>query len=298
MPEPRKTVFLSYAHEDRKWANDLTTFLAPWIRDKRVDFWDDSRIQPGEHWHDQIDRALDEATVAVLLVTKNFLASNFVMNHELPALLKRVKKGEVRLVWVAAEHSGVAATELANFQAANDPGRPLEVLSKPQRNAAMAHIAKAIADAVTLGTFAGGLQIIDETTEPIEAAVERRPERVQRQFRVQAQYDPAQDKISFTGTATTITFADLAKLPDDDREFIADLEDSLKRNYQRWSSVRKGLGDAGGALDTEVEHQMTRITKLICVDLNSILDFLKKMYKYDLEDHYGRYRFICSQLKS
>lgn len=140
MPEPRKTVFLSYAHEDRKWADDLTTFLAPWIRDKRVDFWDDSRIQPGKHWHDQIDRALDEATVAVLLVTKNFLASNFVMNHELPALLKRVKKGEVRLVWVAAEHSGVAATELANFQAANDPGRPLEVLSKPQRNAAMAHI--------------------------------------------------------------------------------------------------------------------------------------------------------------
>jgi len=298
MPKPRKTVFLSYAHEDRKWADELTKFLAPWIRDKRVDYWNDSRIQPGQNWKHQIDRALDEATVAVLLVTQNLLSSDFVMNYELPTLLKRAEKGELRLVWIAVENSSVGATELAKFQAVNDPSRPLEALSKPQRNAAMVAIAAAIGDALTLGTFAQGLQVIDETTEPIQAAVERRPERGQRQFGVQAQYEPAQERISFTGTTTTITFADLAKLPDEDREFIADLEDSLKKNYERWSAVRKGLGDAGGALDIEVENQISRITKLICGDLNDILDFLRKMYKYDLEDHYGRYRDICSQLKS
>ena len=49
MPEPRKTVFVSYAHEDRKWADELITFLAPWIRDKRVDLWDDSRISFGNN---------------------------------------------------------------------------------------------------------------------------------------------------------------------------------------------------------------------------------------------------------
>ena len=124
------------------------------------------------------------------------------------------------------EHSGVGATQLGNYQAINDPSRPLEALGKIQRNAAMVDIAKAIADAVTLGTFAGGLQIIDETAEPIQAAVEKRPEQVHRQFRVQAQYEPAQDKISFTGTTTTITVADLSNLPDEDREYIADLEDS------------------------------------------------------------------------
>jgi hypothetical protein len=48
-------------------------------------------------------------------------------------------------------------------------------------------------------------------------------------------------------------------LPEADLEFIADLEDSLDRNYKRWSSVRKGLGDAGGALDSEVENQLNRI---------------------------------------
>jgi hypothetical protein len=87
-------------------------------------------------------------------------------------------------------------------------------------------------------------------------------------------------------------------LPASDREFIADLEDSLVRNYDRWKNVRRGLGDAGGALDSEIAGQLNRIERLMCKDLNSILDFLKTMHKFDLEDHYGRYRYICSQLPS
>lgn len=296
MASPQKTVFLSYSHKDEKWADDLRKFLTPWIRDKRVEFWHDKRIQAGQDWQVEIDRALDEATVAVLLVTADFFDSDYVVKHELPKLLSRAAKSELRLMWVAVEPSGVQATPLWKFQAVNNPSRPLSTLSRPQRDEAMVDIAKTIADAVTIGTFAGGLHIIDETTEPLEAALEGRPERTQREFRVQARYEPANDKITFSGTSTTITAADFAQLPDDDREFIADLQDSLTRNYKRWSAVRKGLGDAGGALDSEVEGQLNRIAKLMCRDLNSILDFLRKMYKADLEDHYARYRFICSQL--
>lgn len=296
MAAARKTVFVSYAHEDRKWADELVTFLAPWIRDKRVDLWDDSRIQLGDNWRTEIQKAIEEATVVVLLVTKDFLASDFITKHELPVLLDRARKKQVRLAWVAVGHSGVEATELWRFQAVNDPGRPLETLGRAQRNKAMVDIAKRIADAVTIGTFAGGLQIIDETTEPLEAALEGRPERTDREFRVHANYEPAQDRISFSGAHETITAADLERLPNDDREFIADLEDSLNRNYKRWRAVRKGLGDAGGALDSEVENQLTRIAKLMCRDLNSILHFLREMHKAELEDHYARYRFICEGL--
>jgi hypothetical protein len=162
----------------------------------------------------------------------------------------------------------------------------------------MVRIASLIADAATLGTFAGGLEIIDSTFEPLEAAVEKRAEKVDRKFGVQAEYDPQADQITFRGATQTITAADLQKLPDEDREFIADLEDSLARNYNRWRNVRKTLGDAGGALDDEVKQQLNRIATLMCKDLNDILDFLKKMHKSQLEDHYGRYRYICSQLKA
>lgn len=218
------------------------------------------------------------------------------MEYELPVLLKRAAERQVRLAWVAVGYSGVEATKLWNYQAINDPNHPLETLDRAQRNKALVDIAKGIADAVTIGTFAGGLQIIDETTEPLEAALEGRPERTHREFYVQAKYEPAQNQISFSGARATITVMDLQRLPSDDREFIADLEDSLKRNYERWRSVRTGLGDAGGALDGEVEQQLTRVAKLMCRDLNSILDFLRKMHKAELEDHYSRYRFICEEL--
>jgi len=297
MAAARKSVFVSYAHENRRWADEVVKFLAPWIRDKRVDLWDDSRIQLGANWQTEIQKALAEATVAVLLVTPDFLASDFIAQHELPVLLERARREKVRLAWIAVEPSGVEATELWQFQAANDPYRPLETLSRAERNKSMVEIAKAIADAVTMGTFAGGLKIIDETTEPLEAALEGRPERAVRSFGVQAHYEPTRNRISFQGTQVTITAKDLEHLPDQDREFIADLEESLERNYGRWRAVRKGLGDAGGALDGEVEAQLTRIAKLMCRDLNSILDFLRKMYKYELEDHYGRYRFICERLE-
>jgi len=302
MATKRKTVFVSYAHEDRRWANELTKFLSPWIRDERLQLWEDSQIEPGEAWMDRIREALREATVGVLLVTKDFLASNFILKYELPVLLEQAEKRQLRLIWVAVSYSSFAATPLAKFQAANDPERPLEALTPAQRDKVMVRIAGLIADAATLGTFAGGFEIIDSTFEPIEAAVQNRAEKVDREFRVQAEYHPQADHITFRDatqqTITTITAADLHNLPDEDREFIADLEDSLARNYKRWRQVRKTLGDAGGALDDEVNQQLNRIATLICKDLNSILDFLQKMHKWQLEDHYGRYRFICSQLKA
>lgn len=296
MPAARKSVFVSYAHRDRKWADELLTFLAPWIRQGRVELWDDSRIQLGQRWKVEIENAINKSTITVLLVTKDFLASDFITRHELPLLLELARNKQIRLAWIAVGHSGVEATDLAQFQAVNDPSRPLETLDRPQRNKVMVDIAKAIADAVTIGTFAGGLRIIDETTEPLEAALEGRAERAGRGFHVQANYEPAKDRISFRGTRQTITAADLDRLPDDDREFIADLEDSLTRNYERWRKVRKNLADAGGALDADVKKQLTRIARLMCRDLNNILDFLRAMHKAELEDHYGRYRFICDRL--
>jgi hypothetical protein len=274
----------------------LTAFLAPWIREKRVDLWDDSRVRAGENWDAEIRKAIDDASVAVLLVSKNFLASDFIANQELPRLLDRADRNQIRLAWIAIGYSGVQATRLWNFQAVNDPSRPLESLGGAERNKAMADIAARIADALTMGTLAGGLRIIDETTEPLAAALEQRPERTDHEFQVRAEYEPGQNRISFSGSYVIITAGDLANLPEADREFIADLEDSLNRNYKRWSALRKGLGNAGGALDSEVENQLARIAKLMCRDLNAILDFLRKMHKFELEDHYARYRYICEKL--
>lgn len=297
MSTPSKRVFVSYSHKDSKWVDELKTFLAPWVRDKRLGLWTDQQIGVGLDWRMRIENEISQARVAVLLVTADFLASEFISDSELPVILDRAHKNQLTVIWIAVGHAAYQVTELAKFQAANDPRRPLESLRKPERDKVLLSIAQKVADAATLRTLAGGLQIVDETTEPLEAAINHRHENPNQTFSVQARYIPEHEQIAFTGTVTTITADDLSCLPPHDREFIADLEDSLERNYKRWSAVRRGLGDAGGALDDEVERQLTRVAKLMCQDLTSILNFLRQMHKFELEDHYARYRFICSRLQ-
>src|SRR5688500_15374246 len=141
MATKRKSVFVSYAHADRKWADELQTHLAPWIREGRLTLWDDSAIAPGAKWQEEISNALGEAAVAVLLVSPDFLASHFINSVELPAIIRRAQDGNLRIAWVAVRHSAVEATPLSHFQAVNDPSRPLADLPKAARDKVLVDVA-------------------------------------------------------------------------------------------------------------------------------------------------------------
>jgi hypothetical protein len=82
-------IFLSYSHEDRREKDALMVQLAPLERQSLISTWSDEDIGPGEEWLKAIDRALDSAAVGVLLVSANFLASEFIQSREVPKLLQR-----------------------------------------------------------------------------------------------------------------------------------------------------------------------------------------------------------------
>src|SRR4028119_190422 len=89
------TVFISYAHEDnlstdpsKQWLNRLLQHLQPLVFQKQVRAWSDTAIETGERWYESIRTQLQNAKVAVLLLSPAFLASDYIRNSEIPLLMK------------------------------------------------------------------------------------------------------------------------------------------------------------------------------------------------------------------
>src|SRR3712207_2746975 len=81
-------VFVSYSHVDAVWAQRFRVLLKPLVRRKRLRVWDDTEIRATERWHPAIARAIGRSRVALVLVSADFLASDYIMDVELPALLR------------------------------------------------------------------------------------------------------------------------------------------------------------------------------------------------------------------
>jgi formylglycine-generating enzyme required for sulfatase activity len=148
-PRPeRDQLFISYSHVDRGWVERLQTMIRPLVRSHGLRLWDDSQIQPGDKWREEIETALAAAKVALLLVSSDFLASEFVTNSELPQLLAAAEGEGLRILWVPLRPSLVRRTPIDAYQGLLDPGRPLARMDPVEQEEALVEIALAIEKAL------------------------------------------------------------------------------------------------------------------------------------------------------
>ena len=112
----RDQVFISYSHQDERFLDELLTHLKPYLR-TGITAWSDRQIQPGSHWFDEIKAALARTSVAVMLVSPDFLASDFIHEHELGPLLKEAEAGGVQILWVLIRDCSWKETPLKDYQA-------------------------------------------------------------------------------------------------------------------------------------------------------------------------------------
>src|SRR5690348_4074886 len=94
---PTARVFVSYSHRDKTYFDQLRIHLSPYIRDGRFKVWDDKHIEAGALWEKQIKEAIDDANIAVLLISAPYLASDFIAEHEIPLLLEAARRGKIKI---------------------------------------------------------------------------------------------------------------------------------------------------------------------------------------------------------
>src|SRR5947209_947894 len=85
-------IFCCYAHEDEALLNKLKTHLKPLQRQGLIDVWQDRDISAGTQWEQEINKHLDEADIILLLVSPDFIASDYCYNIEMKRALERDKR--------------------------------------------------------------------------------------------------------------------------------------------------------------------------------------------------------------
>jgi hypothetical protein len=145
--EARKgsSVFVSYARADSAYLSRVLVHLRPLERSGRIDLWHDGKLVSGRPWRQALDRALMRASVAVLIVSANFMASDFIYENELPPLVRRARAEGVTIFPIVFGHCLLDENEhLANLQLFNDPEHPLSHLPAGEADAILVKLAKAI----------------------------------------------------------------------------------------------------------------------------------------------------------
>ena len=144
----RNQIFISYCHnaEDQVILKEFRVLLKPWERATLLDVWSDQRITPSQDWHQKIHEALASTAVAILFISPEFLASDYIYAYELPYLLRACEAGKVKIVPFYLRHSPVdnctfevelpsgkkTPVKLTKYQGFNDPKVP--VASLRERN--------------------------------------------------------------------------------------------------------------------------------------------------------------------
>jgi internalin A len=95
-PRRAKKVFLSYSHNNTHWLGRLRTHLGGLRRSKEIEVWTDQETLPGEQWDKVILEKLKEADVFIMLLSADFISSEYIWNKELKNAFEDYKtKGKI-----------------------------------------------------------------------------------------------------------------------------------------------------------------------------------------------------------
>lgn len=139
-------VFFSYSHKDEKMRDELEKHLSLLKREHVITGWHDRKITAGEEWKGRIDEQLNEAHIILLLVSADFLASDYCYDIEVKRALERHNIGEARVIPIILRDVDWASAPFGKLQALPTDAKP--VSSWRSRDKAFKNISEGIRRAI------------------------------------------------------------------------------------------------------------------------------------------------------
>src|SRR5579859_5898608 len=145
---PDIEIFFSYSHKDKKMRTELEKFMSHLKRHPSIKAWHDGEIGAGMAWAQEIDMHLNKANIILLLVSQDFIASNYCYDIEMQKAIQRHEAGEARVIPIILSPAFWEETPLGKLQVLPTGAKPIAMWSN--KNLAMMDVVKGIQKAIEL----------------------------------------------------------------------------------------------------------------------------------------------------
>jgi len=109
-------LFVSYAHKDEQYKEDLEEHMSPLIRGGLIESWHDRKIMPGDEWKHEINANLANADIILFLVSSSFISSDYCQTIEVETAIEQHNAGKSILIPVVIRTCNWLNLEFAKFQ--------------------------------------------------------------------------------------------------------------------------------------------------------------------------------------
>jgi len=123
--EEKIEVFFSYSHRDEHLRDELVKHLSLLKRQGIITEWNDRKIVPGAQWADEIDKHLNLAQIILLMVSADFIASDYCYGEEMMRAMERHKNREALVIPVILRASDWISSPFGKLQALPRDAKPV-----------------------------------------------------------------------------------------------------------------------------------------------------------------------------
>ena len=235
--------FISYSHRDAEALDRLHVHLANLRREGLIEAWYDRDILAGDNLDREIEKRLEASGLFLLLVTPDFLNSDYCVEREMARALERQANGEARVIAIITQPCEWKSTKLRALKVVPNDGRAISEWTNP--NSAYLDVVQEIRRAIES-------DVVSSVTDQI-ADAPHTPLGVQRRYRAKRDFDDI-DKGEFREAA-------FAAIRDYFRAAAAELDslDDFRGRFRELSATSFGCTIVNRARDRGTAHTIVRM---------------------------------------